>query len=291
MFKTFIFSFTTTFLLFFGFFPVSAYAVSVDIVDLPDTISEEAFEIKINISSNSKAGTINYLRSSFYVVGTDDYFGYTKNNVGIWYKDRDYSQYFALKLDENGSASAKLEVKIDTGSKYFKGAGKYGFKIRRYTQSGKSYTWSNEFILDINVKKPEAVVSAVNNNSSKAIVNSSVANLNSLVVEDSAASLSGDLISTSYQAVLASSPAVLGEAYTSSRPDILSFSSQAAMQDQVSNSAQEINLSTKSAVAIKKVASSNSKYKVLTIGGVLLVALSALMFIIKLLIFKKTFNG
>lgn len=137
----------------FGFFvlatPVSA--VSVTISNTPSSISDEPFNIDVSITG-AQAGN-NYLRANLFTSGTIKYFGYTGNGTSF-VNSSDYSQYFPVTIDSSGNWSGTIQAKLDPDSNYYTGPGTYSLKVRRYTQSGSSYTWSNEETLNISFSTP-----------------------------------------------------------------------------------------------------------------------------------------
>lgn len=124
-----VISFIYLFSLFFSF-PV--FAVSVNISNVPETITDSPFEFNVTISGAS-VGT-NYLRTSIFTPDTTNYFGYTYNGSDF-YNGSDYSQYLPVTINSEGSGSATVKAKIDPTSSYFKGPGDYYLKIRRYTSA------------------------------------------------------------------------------------------------------------------------------------------------------------
>lgn len=137
----------------FGFFiltpPVSA--VSVTISNTPSSISDETFNIDVSITG-AQAGN-NYLRANLFTSGTTKYFGYTSNGTSF-VNSSDYSQYFPITIESSGNWSGTIQAKLDPDSNYYSGPGTYSLKVRRYTQSGSSYTWSNEVNLTISFATP-----------------------------------------------------------------------------------------------------------------------------------------
>lgn len=143
----------TIFLLVLGFFILSSpvFAVSVTISNTPSSITDQPFNIDVSVSG-AQAGT-NYLRANLFPTGTTKYFGFT-NNGTTFVNGSDYSQYFSIPIDSSGNWSDTIQAKLDIDSSYYTGAGTYSLKVRRYTQSGSSYTWSNEVTLNINFATP-----------------------------------------------------------------------------------------------------------------------------------------
>jgi hypothetical protein len=126
-------------------------AVEVQISNLPEKVTDEEFGFEVSISK-AQAGT-NYLRVSIYSEGSTNYFGLTFNN-SEFYNGSEISQYLPINIDSSGNWTGKVKARIDPLSKYFKGSGDYLLKVRRYTQSGSSYNWSNPLPLKIDFQKP-----------------------------------------------------------------------------------------------------------------------------------------
>lgn len=143
----------TILLLVLGFFisASSVFAVSVTISNTPSSITDQPFNIDVSVNG-AQAGT-NYLRANLFPTGTTKYFGYTNNGTNF-VNGSDYSQYFPIPIDSSGNWSGHLQAKLDTNSSYYTGSGTYSLKVRRYTQSGSSYTWSNEVTLAIDLPTP-----------------------------------------------------------------------------------------------------------------------------------------
>ncbi|MFH0937215.1 MAG: hypothetical protein V1808_02895 [Candidatus Daviesbacteria bacterium] len=138
--------------IFFSFiFYHPVLAVTVDISNAPSSITDQPFEFNVSVSG-AGSGT-NYLRADFYQPGTTNYFGYTFNG-NDFYTGSDYAQYLPITINPEGSASATIKAKLDPSSSSFKGAGSYNLKVRRYTSSGSSYTWSNETTVNVNYSLP-----------------------------------------------------------------------------------------------------------------------------------------
>lgn len=138
-----------TIFLFFGFRPV--FAVSVTISNVPAEVTDQPFSLDVSVAG-VQSGT-NYLRANLFPTGTTKYFGYTFNGTSF-IKSSDYSQYFPITIDSSGTWTGTIQAKLDSGSSYFNGAGTYSLKVRRYTQSGSSYTWSNEITVAVNFSLP-----------------------------------------------------------------------------------------------------------------------------------------
>lgn len=127
-------------------FPSKALAVTVTISNIPAEISDQPFKIDVSVVG-AQAGT-NYLRANLFPSDTTKYFGYTYNGTSF-VNGSDYSQYFPITIDSSSGWTGTIQAKLDSDSSYFNGSGTYSLKVRRYTQSGSSYTWSNEISLNV----------------------------------------------------------------------------------------------------------------------------------------------
>ena len=141
--------FLILFYLFFGVSPI--FAVTVTISNYPSVISDQPFNFDVSVSG-AQSGT-NYLRANLFLSGTTKYFGYTFNGSNFA-NSSDYSQYLPITIDPEGTWIGSIQAKLDPDSSYYNGPGTYSLKVRRYTQSGSSYTWSNEVNLSINLPTP-----------------------------------------------------------------------------------------------------------------------------------------
>ena len=136
--------------LFFGV--SSVFAVTVTISKTPSTITDQPFNIDV-VVSGAQANTTNYLRANLFPTGTTKYFGFTFNG-SAFANSSDYSQYPSINIDSSGSWTGSIQAKLDSDSSYYSGPGNYSLKVRRYTQSGSSYTWSNEATLAVDLPTP-----------------------------------------------------------------------------------------------------------------------------------------
>lgn len=134
------------------------FAVSVTISNVPFSITDQPFNIDVSVAG-AQAGT-NYLRANLFPTGTTKYFGYTYNGTSF-VNSSDYSQYFPIPIDSSGNWSGTIQAKVDTNSSYYTDPGTYSLKVRRYTQSGSSYTWSNEVTLTLDLPTPTPVPSPI----------------------------------------------------------------------------------------------------------------------------------
>jgi hypothetical protein len=121
--------------------PVRVFAVEVTIVSSPDTITQDPFDVEVQISGASE-NTTNYLRIALFKPATTSYFGYTFNNKD-WINSSTHSDYLAIPIGADGSWKGKVQGKLDSEHAGYKGPGDYALKVRRYTESG-SYKWSEE---------------------------------------------------------------------------------------------------------------------------------------------------
>lgn len=134
----------------------SVGAVSVVINSYPPSISNESFEINASISGASNG--VNYLRVDLYKDGTTNYFGETYNGAS-WYSGSDGIQYFPVQI-QDATASAVFQGRLGSPSSGdYPGPGNYKLKIRRYTTSGGSYTFSDPVDIQITFSTPSPTAS------------------------------------------------------------------------------------------------------------------------------------
>lgn len=116
-------------------------AVLVTINNYPSVITEgQTFNVNASVSGASD-GT-NYLRVDLYKDGTTNYFGETFNG-NSWYIGSIGTNFLPLQIS-NSTGSADIEARIGTPSaSFYTGPGNYKLKVRRYTSSGSSYTFSS----------------------------------------------------------------------------------------------------------------------------------------------------
>lgn len=149
--KGFFFVVITTLFLFL-FSPIKAFAVTINLSDIPSSISSDPFTVKVTISG-ATAGT-NYLRVDLYKEGTNNYFGET-NNGQSWYNSSDGKQYFpatiASGVDWTGTVQARVGSPSSTD---YDGQGSYKLRIRRYTSSGNEGAQSNDNSVSIVIVVP-----------------------------------------------------------------------------------------------------------------------------------------
>ena len=114
--------------------PAKIYAVSTDILSYPASISDEKFNITVQVASAS-AGT-NYLRVDLYKDGTKNYFGETDNGQA-WYGGSDGKLYFPITIVSGTPAVATVSARLGEPSQSdYEGPGSYKLRVRRYTASG-----------------------------------------------------------------------------------------------------------------------------------------------------------
>lgn len=148
------------FSLFFFLSSRQVFAVSVNVSNVPASVSEnQEFTVSVSVTG-AASNTNNYLRGAFYSdTAPSSYFGYTFNHLGTWYNGTpspiDPHQFLEIQIGSDGSWSGEVRVKPDTSSNYFEGSGNYYFKVGRYTANGTSVSpWSNSNLLAINAPTP-----------------------------------------------------------------------------------------------------------------------------------------
>lgn len=115
-------------------FPAKICAVSTDILSFPSSISDEKFNITVQVASAS-AG-INYLRIDLYKDGTKNYFGETDSGQA-WYGGSDGKLYFPVVIVSNTPIVATVSARLGEPSlSDYEGPGPYKIRVRRYTASG-----------------------------------------------------------------------------------------------------------------------------------------------------------
>ncbi len=106
---------------------------------------ELAADITIDLSS-SAANKNYYLRAAFYKSGTTQYFGYTQNNNGDFYKGpytgNNCANLYKITTDSQWNWQGTVNAKVDPEDSAFKGTDNYLFKVGRYTESC-SLTWAD----------------------------------------------------------------------------------------------------------------------------------------------------
>lgn len=109
-------------------------AVSVTILSVPNTISEDKFSLSVE-TEGATAGT-NYLRVDLFKEGTKNYFGETDNGQ-YWYGGSDAKQYFPITIETGVSNIATFSARLGEPTiGDYPGPGTYKLRIRRYTSSG-----------------------------------------------------------------------------------------------------------------------------------------------------------
>lgn len=132
----------------FILFKSAAYAVSINIVNYPASISTDSFSITFSVTGASDGQ--NYFRADLFKDGTSNYFGETYNSLS-WYSGSDGKQYFPVSII-NSSASATIQARLGTpGANDYLGSGAYKLKIRRYTASGNPSSSDAQTPVDITI--------------------------------------------------------------------------------------------------------------------------------------------
>lgn len=132
--KKFCFISASFSLIFFFFLPTPISAVSVNIINYPTTITDDAFTITASISG-AATGT-NYLRVDVYKEGTNNYFSETFNNSD-WYSGSDGKQYLPISVKTGVVWNGAIQARIgDYSNTDYDGSGSYRIRLRRYTSSG-----------------------------------------------------------------------------------------------------------------------------------------------------------
>lgn len=125
-----------------------AQAVTVDVVSAPSSISNDEFNVGINVNGASN-GT-NYLRVDIYKEGTSNYFGETFNGSS-WYSGSTGTNYAPITI---ASSSASITVKAKMGnpsSNDYPGSGAYKLRVRRYTSSGSPGSSDQYGVVDLQI--------------------------------------------------------------------------------------------------------------------------------------------
>lgn len=116
------------------FIPSLVSAVSISIIDIPTTLTQDPFTVTASISG-ALAGA-NYLRIDLFRDGTEKYFGETQNDTD-WYKGSEGTNYFPITIQSGTPWSGEVQGRIGTPTATeYDGTGSYKLKIRRYTSSG-----------------------------------------------------------------------------------------------------------------------------------------------------------
>jgi len=131
--------------IFLGFFTGKTWAaMSLSFNGLPANVDQDnAFEINVSLV-DAPINRTYYLRAALFEEGKTNYFGYTYNHSGQWHNSpSQHTEFLEITTNSEGSWSGQLKAKADLNSSYFKGSGKYQFKIGRYTVGGSGPSWSN----------------------------------------------------------------------------------------------------------------------------------------------------
>lgn len=121
-------------ILFLLFGARSAFAVSLNFSDVPQTINDQPFSFNVSISG-AGAGT-NYLKVDLYKEGTINYFGETYNG-NDWYSGSAGKQYLPITIASGQTWNGSVQGRIGNPTLgEYPGPGNYKLRIRRYTSSG-----------------------------------------------------------------------------------------------------------------------------------------------------------
>lgn len=152
-----IFALIAVFIFFFS--AAHVYAADISFSNNPPTIQKDQ-EVTLDVTLNGAASnTTNYIRASFFHANSPtSYFGYVHNSNN-WYNGTpspiDAKQFLAVQINNEGTWSGQLKVKVDTDSPYFKGNGGYFLKVGRYTASATSISnWSSAVPIEIQGATP-----------------------------------------------------------------------------------------------------------------------------------------
>lgn len=117
----------------FFFIHSHALAVTVNINQYPQTITQDPFTVSASISGATN-GT-NYVRVDIYKEGSTNYFGETYNGAD-WYSGSDYHQYLPIII-ANGQWTGTIQGSLGSPStSEYDGMGAYRIRLRRYTGGG-----------------------------------------------------------------------------------------------------------------------------------------------------------
>ena len=142
------------FLLVFFFVPQKIFAVTVSVISIPLSITQDNFTITASVSG-AAAGT-NYLRIDLYKDGSTNYFGDTYNGSS-WYNGSDGTQYFPITIVANTIWNGQIQGRFGNPSLTdFDGTGTYKIRIRRYTASGNLGSGDTLNSLGISILVPTA---------------------------------------------------------------------------------------------------------------------------------------
>lgn len=113
-------------------------------------------------ASASGLSNTQYLQAAFTKEGeASNYFGFTKNLAGDWYKYKpsptsdDLTKYFYSFVPNSGTWSGQLQVKVDLDDSGYKGSGNYLLKLFKPTSSSKS---ENSIKIAVSISKPVTLI-------------------------------------------------------------------------------------------------------------------------------------
>lgn len=152
MIKLFSKLFFSVFVFLFLFFPPEVFAVTVDVTNIPNTISSSSFSINVFVYGANTGK--NYLRVDLFKEGTFNYFGETFNG-NEWYFGSIGTSYFPIDIiSSTSTASAIVQAQIgEPSTTDYPGPGAYKLRIRRYT-SASSYSASGSYDVTIDIPTP-----------------------------------------------------------------------------------------------------------------------------------------
>lgn len=112
---------------------------------LTEVSAGESFTVHFSYVIPSMPQTTYYLQPCFYEEGSNQYFGCIEVNGGWVCEDEaSHADFLPIETDGEGNWEGNLVLKAEADTQ-----GEYYLKIRRFTESGKSYIYSNEVPLTI----------------------------------------------------------------------------------------------------------------------------------------------
>lgn len=135
--------------------PTIVLLVNVSIVQAAFTFSTNQITItpdqeitaQVTLSLQGQANKTYYVEGAFKKDDGTNYFGLTWNNQ-IWtpYTASNQSTLLQIITDQNGSWTGELRIKLDEQSSFYTGPGNYLLRLKRFTSTGSSSSWSDESI-------------------------------------------------------------------------------------------------------------------------------------------------
>lgn len=150
----------------FQFFVLSSvFASSITLSNQSSSRINPADEYTVDavLSIKARDGTGYYLRCAFFKEGDNDYCGYTWNGME-WYKGpvssgEGWKSFMPVQISSD-SASVRLKCKFDSTEKGCSTAGRYLFKIQRFTESG-SASFDEQNYQELEVAVPTAIPTVI----------------------------------------------------------------------------------------------------------------------------------